>query len=147
MQLPADQQAQHMLNQLLCTCLAIHQLVEHLCFLRTLLPADDVACDSMLQQLQQCDLQGKVIINHSTNTPEFAMAAAAQMRGRGCDYLAAPVWGRWGQQPPARPPVACLRKEITATIRNIDDRLACRLHCSGLPIVASTTNADSGQCA
>jgi 3-hydroxyisobutyrate dehydrogenase-like beta-hydroxyacid dehydrogenase len=58
-----------------------------------LLPADDVACDSMLQQLRQCDLQGKVIINHSTNTPEFAMAAAAQMRGRGCDYLAAPVWG------------------------------------------------------
>jgi hypothetical protein len=49
----------------------------------------------MLQQLQQCDLQGKVIINHSTNTPEFAMAAVAQMRGKGCEYLAAPVWGRW----------------------------------------------------
>ncbi|KAF6266805.1 hypothetical protein COO60DRAFT_15093 [Scenedesmus sp. NREL 46B-D3] len=64
------------------------------CSIICLMLADDVACDSMLQQLQQCNLQGKVIINHSTNTPAFAMAAAAQLHGKGCEYLAAPVWGR-----------------------------------------------------
>uniref|UniRef100_A0A383VVZ5 6-phosphogluconate dehydrogenase NADP-binding domain-containing protein n=1 Tax=Tetradesmus obliquus TaxID=3088 RepID=A0A383VVZ5_TETOB len=64
------------------------------CSIMCLMLADDVACDSMLQQLQQCDLQGKVIVNHSTNTPEFAMAAVAQLRGKGCEYIAAPVWGR-----------------------------------------------------
>eukprot|EP00882_Tetradesmus_deserticola_P018429 GHRQ01019795.1.p1 GENE.GHRQ01019795.1~~GHRQ01019795.1.p1 ORF type:complete len:226 (+),score=86.97 GHRQ01019795.1:266-943(+) len=64
------------------------------CSIICLMLADDVACDSVLQQLQQCNLRGKVIINHSTNTPEFAMAAVAKLRDAGCAYLAAPVWGR-----------------------------------------------------
>lgn len=56
---------------------------------------DDVACESVLHQLHGCDLQGKVLVNHSTTTPDFASAAVQQLLSRGCTYITAPVWGRW----------------------------------------------------
>jgi 3-hydroxyisobutyrate dehydrogenase len=62
-----------------------------------LMLADDTACRSTIQELTsaggQC-LAGKVVINHSTNTPEFSKAAAQQVVAVGGTYLAVPVWGR-----------------------------------------------------
>jgi 3-hydroxyisobutyrate dehydrogenase-like beta-hydroxyacid dehydrogenase len=59
--------------------------------------ADDTACDLVLQQLLSTGgacLQGKVVINHSTNTPEFSTSAQEQVAAAGGVYLAVPVWGR-----------------------------------------------------
>lgn len=79
------------------------------CTIVCLMLADDTACQGLLDQLtgaeqqqqQQQDgqqqhkgLQGKVIINHSTNTPEFSMRAQHQVEAAGGVYLAVPVWGR-----------------------------------------------------
>lgn len=56
--------------------------------------ADDVACGSVLQQLCSSDLKNKIIVNHSTNTPDFARAATAQVAAAGGVYITAAVWGR-----------------------------------------------------
>lgn len=68
------------------------------CSIICLMLADDTACGSVLQQLLsvggQC-LLNKVIINHSTNTPDFAKSAQQQVAAAGGIYLSVPVWGRY----------------------------------------------------
>eukprot|EP00879_Flechtneria_rotunda_P026787 GHRR01028612.1.p1 GENE.GHRR01028612.1~~GHRR01028612.1.p1 ORF type:complete len:234 (+),score=95.11 GHRR01028612.1:446-1147(+) len=56
--------------------------------------ADDAACGQIIQELCKSELAGKLVINHSTSTVEFARAAERQVAGRGGIYLAANVWGR-----------------------------------------------------
>lgn len=67
------------------------------CSIICIMLADDAACASVLNQLTcaggKC-LPGKVIINHSTTTPDFAKQAAQQVQAAGGAYLAVPVWGR-----------------------------------------------------
>ena len=59
-----------------------------------LMLADDVACGSVLQELCTVGLKDKLVINHSTNTPEYAKSAAEQVSKAGGTYISAPVWGR-----------------------------------------------------
>jgi 3-hydroxyisobutyrate dehydrogenase-like beta-hydroxyacid dehydrogenase len=67
------------------------------CSIISMMLADDTACDLILRQLLSTGgacLQGKVVINHSTNTPEFSTSAQEQVAAAGGVYLAVPVWGR-----------------------------------------------------
>eukprot|EP00878_Enallax_costatus_P026159 GHUV01028044.1.p1 GENE.GHUV01028044.1~~GHUV01028044.1.p1 ORF type:complete len:218 (+),score=65.46 GHUV01028044.1:618-1271(+) len=64
------------------------------CSIICMMLTDDKACGSTLQQLCSAGLQGKLVINHSTNSPEFAKAAVGQVASAGGDYISAPVWGR-----------------------------------------------------
>eukprot|EP00878_Enallax_costatus_P018781 GHUV01019793.1.p1 GENE.GHUV01019793.1~~GHUV01019793.1.p1 ORF type:complete len:281 (+),score=81.67 GHUV01019793.1:1215-2057(+) len=64
------------------------------CSIICLMLADDVACGSVLQQLCSCGLKNKIIVNHSTNTPDFARSATTQVTAAGGVYISAPVWGR-----------------------------------------------------
>lgn len=65
------------------------------CTIVCMMLADDSACSSIIQELIGAgSLQGKVIVNHSTNTPDFAKLALQQIQAAGGAYLSAPVWGR-----------------------------------------------------
>lgn len=67
----------------------------HQCSIVCLMLADDTACSLVLGQLLAAGpLQGKVVINHSTTTPDFAKAAEQQVAAAGGIYLSVPVWGR-----------------------------------------------------
>lgn len=75
---------------------SVHDMGQQ-CSIICMMLADDTACDLILQQMLSTGsacLQGKVIINHSTNTPEFATSAQQQVAAAGGVYLAVPVWGR-----------------------------------------------------
>jgi 3-hydroxyisobutyrate dehydrogenase len=67
------------------------------CSIVCMMLADDVACglivDELLSAGGQC-LQGKVVINHSTVTPDFAKTAEHKVAAAGGAYLSVPVWGR-----------------------------------------------------
>jgi 3-hydroxyisobutyrate dehydrogenase-like beta-hydroxyacid dehydrogenase len=69
----------------------------HACTIVCLMLADDTACSCVLEQLLAAGpLQGKVLINHSTTTPDFAKAAEQKVAAGGGVYLSVPVWGRCG---------------------------------------------------
>lgn len=67
------------------------------CSIVCMMLADDVACglivDELLSAGGQC-LQGKLVVNHSTVTPDFAKAAQHKVAAAGGTYLSVPVWGR-----------------------------------------------------
>jgi 3-hydroxyisobutyrate dehydrogenase len=82
------------------------------CSLLCMMLADDKACTSVLDQLCSASstssaaadsapssssskpLHGKVVVNHSTVTPDFTRAAAQQVAAAGGTYLNVPVFGR-----------------------------------------------------
>lgn len=68
----------------------------HACTIVCLMLADDSACSCVLEQLLAAGpLQdNKVVINHSTTTPDFAKAAQQKVAAAGGVYLSVPVWGR-----------------------------------------------------
>ena len=64
------------------------------CSIICVMLADDAACGAVIEEMAQAGLKGKIIINHSTNTPDFTKRAASMVEAAGGAYLAAPVWGR-----------------------------------------------------
>jgi 3-hydroxyisobutyrate dehydrogenase-like beta-hydroxyacid dehydrogenase len=77
------------------------------CSIICMMLADDRACTSVLDQLCSSSaattpsssssskpLHGKVVVNHSTVTPDFTRAAAQQVASAGGTYLNVPVFGR-----------------------------------------------------
>lgn len=67
------------------------------CSIICMMLADDVACGLVVDELLgaggQC-LQGKLVVNHSTVTPDFATATQHKVAAAGGTYLSVPVWGR-----------------------------------------------------
>jgi 3-hydroxyisobutyrate dehydrogenase-like beta-hydroxyacid dehydrogenase len=79
--------------------------VAQCCSIICLMLIDDDACEAVLTQLLAAPggLQGKVVVNHSTSSPDWTRRAAARAEAQGASYVAAPVWGRCGSGASAGP--------------------------------------------